>query len=399
MRSGKLVMRDLYRTRSLKDDDELIGEFMSAYYTEAAMIPPRIFVRNKSGTELMEKWLFETFGVRTVITVPEETDAFARHDAALNMAVHNAKEDIIRRMRERGDTPALEELKKLLNLDSLPMRIEGFDIAHLAGKFPIASLISFYNGNPDKKNYRIFRLKSLDGRIDDFESMREATSRRYTRLLNEQAEMPDLIMIDGGIGQVNAVKGVLDALGLNIPIVGLAKRDEELYVPGNSTPLRLPKRSDALRLLQRVRDETHRFATSRNQNLRTKENTVSLFTKLPHIGEKRAALITEKWPTMAELSAASVQELADVLTLSAGPAEDVHKAAVLLAAQAAERRNALSAAAALAAAAAPGTSPPGADYAAQLAHLALKGGVQNDSAAAEKESSYASVPSAEPSGK
>ena len=407
MRSGKLVMRDLYRTRSLKDDDELIGEFMSAYYTEAAMIPPRIFVRNKSGTELMEKWLFETFGVRTVITVPEETDAFARHDAALNMAVHNAKEDIIRRMRERGDTPALEELKKLLNLDSLPMRIEGFDIAHLAGKFPIASLISFYNGNPDKKNYRIFRLKSLDGRIDDFESMREATSRRYTRLLNEQAEMPDLIMIDGGIGQVNAVKGVLDALGLNIPIVGLAKRDEELYVPGNSTPLLLPKRSDALRLLQRVRDETHRFATSRNQNLRTKENTVSLFTKLPHIGEKRAALITEKWPTMAELSAASVQELADVLTLGAGPAEDVHKAAVLLAAQAAERRNALSADTALAAAAAPGTSvsgtaPAGADYAAQLAQLAqlaLKGGAQDDSAAAEKESSYASVPSAEPSGK
>lgn len=231
--------------------------------------------------------------------------------------------------------------------------------------------------------------------------MREATSRRYTRLLNEQAEMPDLIMIDGGIGQVNAVKGVLDALGLNIPIVGLAKRDEELYVPGNSTPLRLPERSDALRLLQRVRDETHRFATSRNQNLRTKENTVSLFTKLPHIGEKRAALITEKWPTMAELSAASVQEIADVLTLSTGPAEDVHKAAVLLAAQTAERRSVLSADTALAAAgtSGSGTAPAGADYAAQLAQLALKGGAQDDSSAAEKESSYASVPSAEPSGK
>ena len=128
--------------------------------------------------------------------------------------------------------------------------------------------------------------------------MREAATRRYTRLLNEQAELPDLIMIDGGIGQVNAVEGVLSALELDIPIVGLAKRDEELYLPGESTPVCLPKRSDALRLLQRVRDETHRFATSRNQKLRTKENTVSRFEKLPHIGKKRARIILEQWRTL-----------------------------------------------------------------------------------------------------
>jgi excinuclease ABC subunit C len=103
--------------------------------------------------------------------------------------------------------------------------------------------------------------------------MREAATRRYTRLINEQADFPDLILIDGGIGQVNAVSGVLTSLALDIPIVGLAKRDEELYLPGNSTPISVPKRSDALRLLQRVRDETHRFATSKNQALRTKENT------------------------------------------------------------------------------------------------------------------------------
>ena len=114
------------------------------------------------------------------------------------------------------------------------------------------------------------------------EPMREATTRRYTRLLNEGKELPDLILIDGGIGQVNAVRGVLDALKLDIPIAGLAKRDEEIYRPGDSTPICLPKRSDALRLLQRVRDETHRFATSRNQELRTKENIVSPFAALPH---------------------------------------------------------------------------------------------------------------------
>jgi len=383
MRSGKLVMRDLFRTRSLKEDEELMCEFMSAYYSEAALIPPKIFVRNKAGLDLMQKWLFENFGIRTEICTPEDTSAFARHDAALNMAVHNAKEDIIRRMRERGDTPALEELKKLIHSDTLPMRIEGFDIAHLSGKFPIASLISFYNGNPDKKNYRMFRLKSLDGRIDDFESMREAVSRRYTRLLNEHAEMPDLILIDGGIGQVNAAKGVLDALGLHIPLVGLAEKNEDVYFPGNSTPLQLPRRSDALRLLQRVRDETHRFATSANQRLRTKENTVSIFTKLPYIGKRRAALITEKWMTMSGLSKAEVQDIADVLTLSREKAEDVRKAAVFMLSQSPpavlsaapyETRN--------------GKNTPAQSYTARLAKRALEGTGFDAEEAAEKPLSY-----------
>ncbi len=326
MRQGKLVMRDLYRTKTFSDDDDVMQEFIGAYYTSRDLIPPRIFVNNKNGLEFCEKWMFDTFEVTTKITLPTETNELSRHEAALNMAQLNAKEDIIRRLRERGDTPALEELKKLLNLQTLPMRIEGFDIAHLHGKFPIASMISFWNGQPDKKNYRYFRLKTTDGIIDDFASMREATSRRYTRLLNEQAEMPDLIMIDGGIGQVNAVQGVLTALGLSIPIVGLAKRDEELYLPGNSTPIVLQRRSDALRLLQRVRDETHRFATTRNQRLRTKENTVSIFSQLPHIGSKRASIIMQKWTTLENLAKASIQDLAENLTMSENQAKDVLQA-------------------------------------------------------------------------
>ena len=124
--------------------------------------------------------------------------------------------------------------------------------------------------------------------------MREAATRRYTRLVNEQADLPDLILIDGGLGQVNAVEEILNSLGLDIPVAGLAKRDEEIYLPGNSTPINLPKRSDALRLLQRVRDETHRFATSRNQRLRTKENTDSIFLELPGVGEKRAVALQKK---------------------------------------------------------------------------------------------------------
>ncbi len=293
MRQGKLLGRDNYRTVSLNETEELLGEFLTAYYTEAAMIPPKIFVPTTTGLDICHQWFATALQAQPDIYVVKEdgestTPNYKRHLAAMNMAFQNAREDIIRRVRERGDMPAMEELQKLLGLPHLPVRIEGFDIAHIGGRLPVASLISFYNGNPDKKNYRYFRLKTTDGIIDDFASMREAVARRYTRLLNEQQDLPDLILIDGGIGQVNAVQAVLSALQLDIPVAGLAKRDEEIYRPGNSTPMSLPKRSDALRLLQRVRDETHRFATSRNQRLRTKENTVSIFAGMPHVGDKRA---------------------------------------------------------------------------------------------------------------
>ena len=279
----------------------------------------------------MHRWFNDTYGTDTdVVPVTDSMPSAKLHLAAISMAQENAHEDIIRRMRERGDIPALEELQKVLGLKKLPVRIEGFDIAHIGGKFPVASLISFYNGNPDKSNYREFRLKTTDGIIDDFASMREATTRRYTRLVNEDKELPDLIMIDGGIGQVNAVRGVLDALHLDIPIAGLAKRDEEIYRPGDSVPICLPKRSDALRLLQRVRDETHRFATSRNQELRTKENIVSPFAQLPHVGAEREKLLLKKFTTLEQLAAAPEADIAQTLHVRAGFATDILMAAKVL---------------------------------------------------------------------
>lgn len=296
MRSGKLTARDLYRVRSLKDEEEILGEFLLAFYTEAAQVPPHIFVPTESGLDLAEQALKTSLGVQTRISVMDSSQP------AMAMALFNAREDAGRRLRERGDFPALEELQRFLSLPSLPSRIEGFDIAHIGGRLPVASLITFRDGNPDRKNYRSYRLKTTDGIIDDFASMREVTSRRYTRLLNDNLEMPDLILIDGGIGQVNAVQGVLDSLGLAIPVAGLAKQDEEIYRPGNSKPLKLAKRSDALRLLQRIRDETHRFATTKNQKLRTKENTHLVFEELPGIGPGRSKRILAAFGSLENLS-------------------------------------------------------------------------------------------------
>lgn len=336
IRTGKLLGRDNHRVTSLNEDDELVTEFMNAYYTEKEEVPPKIFVPEEYGLEMVSRRFKEDLGIETQVIAVKMKDEDAeqknasissaissRDIAAMNMARHNAKEDIVRRLRERGDMPALQELKDILGLKHLPERIEGFDIAHIGGKFPVASLISFYKGNPDKKNYRYFRLKTTDGYIDDFQSMREATSRRYTRLLNEEADLPDLILIDGGIGQVNAVDQVLKSLDLDIPIAGLAKRDEEIWRPYADKPISLPKRSDALRLLQRVRDETHRFATSRNQRLRTKENVVSIFLDIPGIGEKRARLLTKTYTTLENMCMAEESAIAELLHVRADEATEI----------------------------------------------------------------------------
>ncbi len=329
IREGKLLGRDNYRVKSLNEEDELIGEFMNVYYSAKDEVPPSIYVPTQRDYEIVQEWILRTLGSDSRLVVVDN-DSEKKHVAAMNMAFHNAKEDILRRLRERSDLPALEELRELLGLKKLPVRIEGFDIAHIGGKFPVASLVSFYNGNPDKKNYRYFRLKTTDGYIDDFQSMREATSRRYTRLLNEQADFPDLILIDGGIGQVNAVKGVLDLLELDIPVIALAEKNEEIWLPDATKAIVLPRRSDALRLLQRIRDETHRFATSRNQRLRTKENIVSVFLELPSVGERRASLLEKRFVTIENLSASTKEDVMSAINVSENAALSIIENAVLL---------------------------------------------------------------------
>ncbi len=327
IRGGKLLGRDNFQAESLDEDDELVEEFAREYYTDNTNLPPEIYISGRHETRFLKFWINKNLNSKSrIIQIQIEQnvqEADRKHRAALDMAQENAKEDIIRRLRERGDIPAMDELRELLDLPRLPVRIEGFDIAHIGGKFPVASLISFYNGNPDKKNYRYFRLRTTNGVIDDFASMREATSRRYSRLINEGKPLPDLLLIDGGIGQVNAVDGILKALGADIPIAGLAKRDEEIWRPHTSRPICLPKRSDGLRLLQRVRDETHRFATSRNQNLRTKENVVSIFASLPHVGPKREVLLIKEFTTLENLALADADTVAALLKIKTPEAEEI----------------------------------------------------------------------------
>jgi excinuclease ABC subunit C len=245
------------------------------------------------------------------------------------MARQNAMEDLRRRLKERGAGPALDELARALGLRARPERIEGFDIAQLDGKHPVASLISFKNGVPDRKNYRHFKLRTVVGVVDDFAAMREAVLRRYSRLIRERKELPDLVLIDGGIGQVNAAKGVLDELGLDLDLVGLAKREEELWLPQAKAPVVLSRRSEALKVLQFVRDETHRFATSLNQRLRSGDLSFPVLESVEGVGPRRAAAIMQAYAGVAAIAAADPAELAERCGVSHKAAKAVRTAAKL----------------------------------------------------------------------
>ncbi|MDR0997531.1 MAG: excinuclease ABC subunit UvrC [Treponema sp.] len=348
MRGGRMTGRELYRTRSAADEGESLETFIASYYDPGRPPPAKIYLlpelpsAKRAGEEdsslfvspdSLARWFREQFRFEPEISVPTEK----HHTAVLAMARQNALEDLRRRLRERGAGPALDELARVLGLGRRPECIEGFDIAQLDGKHPVASLISFKNGVPDKKNYRYFKLRTVVGIVDDFAAMREAVQRRYSRIIREGKELPDLVLIDGGIGQVNAAKGVLDELGASLDLVGLAKRDEELWLPRAKEPIRLSKRSEALKVLQHVRDETHRFATGLNQRLRSGDLFFPVLESVDGIGPRRAAAIMKAYGSVAGIANAAPEEIAERCRLSL-PAAKAARAAARLAWEDAEAR-------------------------------------------------------------
>jgi excinuclease ABC subunit C len=215
----------------------------------------------------------------------------------------------------------LAELAKVLQLPGAPARIEGFDISNISGTFAVASMVSFRDGKPDRSNYRRFRIKTVTGQ-DDFACMAETVRRRYSRLLREQtapvsgrppSPLPDLIIVDGGKGQLNAAVSQLTRLGLgHLPVIGLAKEFEDIFRPGQDAPLRLSQDSGALKLLQRVRDESHRFANTYNAQLRLKKISESILDEFPGIGRRRKAALLKKFGSVQRLRLASVEAIAAV---------------------------------------------------------------------------------------
>ena len=320
--TGKLTGKALFRTDVYGDEEDAFTEFFLHQYHEAETCPRTVYVSGAFDIKSVEKYLNKISGEKVSVIFPEE----GKHRKILQMAMEHARQDIEKRTRGFEKKAGLRELKKVLGLSGIPKRIEGFDIAQLSGKYPVSSLVSFLNGIPDKKMYRRFHIKTLHGRIDDYEAIREVVARRYTRVVNENLDKPDLIVIDGGKGQVNAARNILDALGLpGIPVIGLAKRNEEIFFPGESTPLLLPETSEALKIVQAVRDETHRFATTFNKNLRRKDIMLTELEQIPGVGVKRSRNLLTAFGSLEAIAGATYEEMKGRAGLTEEAAEKVLK--------------------------------------------------------------------------
>ncbi|WP_028973045.1 excinuclease ABC subunit UvrC [Spirochaeta cellobiosiphila] len=320
MRNGKLIGRDLFRTKIYGTEEDAMTDFILLYYQNTTIPPQQIFVSVSLDFIILKDLFSSEWGHRTEFHLPER----GRHQKFMKMAMENARLDIDRQMRDKEIDPGLEELKRVLNLSHLPKRIEGFDIAQLHGKDPVASMVSFWMGKPDNKAYRQFHMKSLGGQIDDFKSIREAVARRYSRVINDDLPKPDLILIDGGKGQVSSAMGVLRALGLgDIPLLGLAKREEEIFLPDKSEPIIIPIGSPALRILIAVRDEAHRFATTFNKKLRQKRIKIATLEGIEGIGPKRSQRILKAFGGLDGIKSASYEEISEKARIPMELAETV----------------------------------------------------------------------------
>ena len=312
IRSGKMVGRDRFMLSGgdNETDGDILAAFVKQYYHEAAFIAREILTPVVlPESELLASWLSERKGGAVHLLTPQRG---SKRDL-VQLAADNAVE-YLRQRNERDavkhgkSTAAMEELAQRLSLARLPKRIECFDISHIQGAETVASMVVFTGGEPDKAEYRRFKLRTVEGSPDDFASMQEVTLRRY----REAAEpLPDLIVIDGGKGQLSSALEVIRGVGLSdIPVIGLAKEFEHIFRENISEPLILPRHSEALRLIQQIRDEAHRFAVTYHRKLRAKRNLVSVLDHIKGIGAKRRQALWKHFGALEKMRAASVEDLA-----------------------------------------------------------------------------------------
>jgi len=293
--------------------EELLSAVIAQFYGQTTFLPDEVQVPfDLADRELLEQFLSEKKGTRVGLRRPQRGGAKDR----LEMAMVNARsrhEARFRRSRT-AEEDAVARLSKLLGLPEPARRIEGFDISHIQGTHSYASMVVFEDGRPKKSDYRLFRIQSQDLLApDDFASMAEAVSRRYSRLLSEGGRLPDLVLVDGGRGQLSAAITALDRVGVELPVVGLAKQEEEIFVPGRPEPIRLARHESALRLVQRVRDEAHRFAIGRHRKTRTAVALTTILRAVPGVGPVKAKKLLRKFGSVGRVKEAPREEIASVV--------------------------------------------------------------------------------------
>lgn len=315
---GKLKGRETFSVSTAGSDEaEVVSSFIKQYYQDVH--PPReIIVPVEITDEAISNWLS---GKDAKLKTPKNKT----ERGLMNLAQENADLLLDLKMLVGGKdkTGALLELQNALALPVLPEKIEAFDISNIGGTDAVGSLAAFENGKPDKKNYRRFRIKTVEG-ADDFAMMGEVVERAYSRRKEENKRMPDLVLIDGGKGQLNAALAALDGLGLKLNTAALAKEFEHIFIPGREEPVILPKDSPALQLLQRIRDEAHRFALEYHRKLRGKKLTESALDGIEGIGEKKKRTLLRHFGSVEKIREAEVAEIEKVRGITRRDAERVY---------------------------------------------------------------------------
>lgn len=344
IRGGKLMGREhfiLEETAELSEA-EILTTFVKQYYIEAQYVPKEIVLpEDLTEAEVIAVWLEQKRGSKVFLRVPKRGEKaklveMAAKNAAEELAQHRAQEEQAR-LRIQG---ALMGLKTYLELKATPRRIECYDISNIQGTETVASMVVFVDGKPRNDLYRRFKIKTVEG-PNDFASMQEVIDRRFSRAVKEKkdieegkleqakakfAELPNLVIIDGGKGQLNAAREIMRGLGFAaVETFGLAKENEWLFAEGNPDPIILPRNSESLYMVQRIRDEAHRFAITYHRNLRGKKSLKSILDDIPGVGAKRRKALLEHFRTIAKLRSATADEISQVPGVPYNVAEAIYE--------------------------------------------------------------------------
>ncbi len=320
IREGKVIGRRHKFVQRIagRSEGELLQAFLEAIYTESTFLPDELLLSHELGdAEPLAQYLHQQKGRKVTLRVPIRGEKVQ----LMRMVESNARlllDEFLANRDRRGEGRlpyAVTALQEDLRLAAPPRRIECIDISHLGGTGTVASCVVFEDGKPKKSDYRVYKIRSAEGKPDDYAAMREVASRRYGRIVADQAPWPDLIVIDGGKGQlssvVEALKGV-EGYG-QAPVIGLAKRLEEVFFPGDTDSILIPKTSASLRLLQQIRDEAHRFAVASQRKQQSKKMLISRLREIPGVGEKTARKLLTAFGSVSAIREANAEELAGVV--------------------------------------------------------------------------------------
>ena len=327
VRSGKLVGRDSYflSAENNESKEEIITAFLKQYYLDATFVPREILLPalpEKEELDILTEWLSEKAKRKVELLKPQKGLKYE----LLKMVAENAAKNLAERLRKgqislKSEEQAAEDLRLALHLPQTLARMDCFDISHTQGSETVASMVVFRDGKPSKQDYRRYKIRSTEGKPDDFKSMQEVVYRRYRDL----KDLPSLVIIDGGKGQLSSALEVIRGLGLHeLPVIGLAKREEEIFVEGAHESILLSKDSDALKLIQRIRDEAHRFAITYHRKLRGKRNLVSILDHIEGIGPKRRQALWKHFGSLEAIKKAETEDLSAVAGMNKATAQKIY---------------------------------------------------------------------------